>query len=223
MSASINIRNRFKDWDLLDIFRACFRLSKYVMRGCFDRVSMASTRGLVMVGKGVDIRHPNNLFAGKDFIIEDYVELNCLATKKMIFGDRITIGRFAVIRPSNSYGGEIGEGLIVGNNSSIGTFNYIGCSGYIEIGDNVMLGPRVGLFAENHIYDDIYKPIKDQGVDRKFIKIEDDCWIGTNSVVLAGVTIGRGSVIAAGSVVTKDVAPYSVMGGVPAKLIKSRC
>ncbi|RYE17040.1 MAG: acyltransferase, partial [Sphingobacteriales bacterium] len=57
---------------------------------------------------------------------------------------------------------------------------------------------------------------------KKFIIIEDDCWIGTNSVVLAGVTVGRGSVIAAGSVVTKDVPPYSVVAGVPAKIIKKR-
>jgi acetyltransferase-like isoleucine patch superfamily enzyme len=216
------IQLKFKGWSLLDVFSTAVRISKYFTRGSFDRIFMASTKGLVLVGKGVDIRHPNNLYAGKDLVIEDYVELNCLATNKMILGDRITIGRFAVIRPSNSWGGEIGEGLKVGNNSSIGTFNYIGCSGYIEIGNNVMLGPRVGLFAENHVYDSVYKPIKDQGVVRKTIVIEDDCWIGTNSVVLSGVRIGTGSVVAAGSVVTKDVAPFSVVAGVPAKLIKSR-
>ena len=54
------------------------------------------------------------------------------------------------------------------------------------------------------------------------MKIEDDCWIAANTIILAGVTIGRGSVIAAGSVVTKDVPPYSIVGGVPAKVIKSR-
>ncbi|MFC4210396.1 DapH/DapD/GlmU-related protein [Pedobacter lithocola] len=62
----------------------------------------------------------------------------------------------------------------------------------------------------------------EQGVEREFIKIEDDCWIGTNSVILSGVTVGKGSIIAAGSVVTKSVEPYSIMGGVPAKLIKKR-
>ena len=64
--------------------------------------------------------------------------------------------------------------------------------------------------------------IKEQGVKREFVKIEDDCWIAANTVILAGVTIGRGSVIAAGSVVTKDVPPYSIVGGVPANVIKSR-
>ena len=64
--------------------------------------------------------------------------------------------------------------------------------------------------------------MKEQGVTRTFVKIEDDCWIAANSVILAGVTIGRGSVIAAGSVVTEDVPAYSVVAGVPAKVIKSR-
>ncbi len=61
-----------------------------------------------------------------------------------------------------------------------------------------------------------------QGVKREFVRIEDDCWIAANTVILAGVTIGKGSVIAAGSVVNKDVPPYSVVAGVPAKVIKSR-
>jgi acetyltransferase-like isoleucine patch superfamily enzyme len=64
--------------------------------------------------------------------------------------------------------------------------------------------------------------MKDQGVIRKNIVVEDDCWIAANSIILAGITIGKGSVIAAGSVVTKDVPPYSVFAGIPAKLIQSR-
>jgi acetyltransferase-like isoleucine patch superfamily enzyme len=84
------------------------------------------------------------------------------------------------------------------------------------------MSPRVSIYAENHLFDDPELNIKEQGVKREFVKIEDDCWIAANTVILAGVTIGRGSVIAAGSVVTKDVPPYSIVGGVPAKVIKSR-
>ena len=62
----------------------------------------------------------------------------------------------------------------------------------------------------------------DQGVTRSFVKIENDCWIAANSIILAGVTVGRGSIVAAGSVVTKDVPPFSIVGGNPAKIIKSR-
>ncbi|MBT2724003.1 acyltransferase [Bacillus sp. ISL-46] len=100
--------------------------------------------------------------------------------------------------------------------------NYIGPAGYISIGNNVMLGPNVSMSSENHIYINTEKPIKEQGVERKGIFIEDDCWIGTGAIILDGVRIGRGSVVAAGSVVTKDIPPYSIVAGIPAKIIKSR-
>ncbi len=174
------------------------------------------------MGKGASIRYAKYLEAGKDLIVEDYAEVNCLAEKKMIFGDRVTIGKFAIIRPSNIYGGEIGVGLKIGNNSNIGPYAYIGCSGSIEIGNNVMISPRVSIYAENHVFDRSDMLMKEQGVVRQFVKIEDDCWIAANSIILAGVTIGKGSVIAAGSVVTKSIPPYSVVAGVPAKVISSR-
>ena len=85
-----------------------------------------------------------------------------------------------------------------------------------------MMSPRVSMYAENHNFADRATPMKDQGVTRESIIIEDDCWIASNSIILAGVRIGQGSIIAAGSVVTKDVEPMSVMGGNPAKLIKYR-
>ena len=135
---------------------------------------------------------------------------------------RVTIGKYAIIRPSNIYGGPIGEGLTMGDNSNIGPYNYIGCSGKITIGNNVMLAPRVSIYAENHVFDHPEILIRDQGVEKKEVIIEDDCWIAANSILLAGVTIGKGSVVAAGSVVTENVPPYSVVAGVPAKWIKSR-
>lgn len=177
---------------------------------------------MVLIGKSVSIRYATHLVAGKDLIIEDNVELNCLSTKGIHLGHRVTIGKHAIIRPSNIYGGAIGEGLKMGNNSNIGPFAYIGCSGYIEIGDNVMISPRVSIYAENHDFDDPNIIMKEQGVTKQFVKIEDDCWIAANSIILAGVTIGKGSIIAAGSVVTKDIPPYSIAAGVPAVVIKSR-
>ncbi|NLG26918.1 MAG: acyltransferase, partial [Chloroflexi bacterium] len=66
------------------------------------------------------------------------------------------------------------------------------------------------------------RPMRDQGVAREPIVIEDDCWIASGAIVLAGVTIGRGSVVAAGSVVTHDVPPYSVVAGMPARVLRSR-
>jgi acetyltransferase-like isoleucine patch superfamily enzyme len=187
-----------------------------------QRLYFKRSSGWVLVGKGASIRYARHLSVGRDFIVEDYAEVNCMTYRGIIAGDRVTIGKHAIIRPTNIYGSAIGEGLKIGNNSSIGPYSYIGCSGFIEIGDNVMMSPRVSIYAENHLFDHPELTIKEQGVKREFVKIEDDCWIAANTIILAGVTIGRGSVIAAGSVVTKDVPPYSIVGGVPAKVIKSR-
>lgn len=216
------IRERFAGWETLDICTIGFGMFKGIVRGIFARLFFGASKGLVLIGKGASIRNSRHLYAGSDLIIEDFAEINCLSKQKIVLGNRVSIGKFAIIRPSNAYGGPVGEGLKMGDNSNIGAYNYIGCSGYIEIGNDVMLGPRVGLFAENHNFEDPERTIKEQGVTKKFIKIEDDCWIGTSSVIVAGVTVGKGSVVAAGSVVTKDVPPYSVVAGAPARIIKKR-
>ncbi len=211
-----------ENWNALDILTTYIRLSIFFIRGCYQRLYFKKSKGLVLIGKQVSIRYAHNLEVGKDFIIEDYAEINCLSKQKIKIGNRVTIGKYAIIRPSNLYGGEIGEGLKIGNNSNIGPYSYIGCSGFIEIGNNVLISPRVSIYAENHVFIHTNHPIKEQGVTKQFVKIEDDCWIASNSIILAGVTIGKGSVIAAGSVVTKDIPPFSVVAGVPAKVIKSR-
>jgi acetyltransferase-like isoleucine patch superfamily enzyme len=216
-------QDRFRGkWSAFDITLTLKTLALFFIRGMVKRISFGKSSGLVLIGKGVRILYSHNLFVGKNFVVEDYCEINCLATKQIRAGDKVTIGKYAIIRPSNIYGGDIGEGLLIGNNSNIGPYSYIGCSGFIEIGNNVMISPRVSIYSENHNYPMTAIPMKDQGVTRSFVKIEDDCWIAANSVILAGITIGRGSVVAAGSVVTKDVPPYSIVAGVPATIIKKR-
>ncbi len=192
------------------------------IRGCWHRLFFGGSKGLVLVGRQASVRYAHQLIAGKDLIIEDNAEVNCLSEQNIVLGNRVTIGKHAIIRPSNIYGGAIGAGLKVGDHSNIGPFAYIGCSGFISIGNNVMISPRVSIYAENHVFDNPEILMKEQGVTQAPVIIEDDCWIAANSIILAGVTIGRGSVIAAGSVVTKDIPPYSVAAGVPAKVIKQR-
>lgn len=127
-----------------------------------------------------------------------------------------------MIRPSSYYGIDLGFGLRMGDNSSIGPHGYIGCSGPIRIGNNVMIGPKCSLFAENHVFSDISKSIKSQGVVQKGITIEDNCWIGSNVVILDGVTIGEGAVIAAGSLISKDVPRCCLVIDKRDKLVNSR-
>jgi len=219
----VDLSDRFgEQWDSLSTFGVFVRMSIWLLRGTLKRLFFKSSRGVLMIGKRVTLRQVHYLSVGRSFIAQDHCEINCLSRRGISLGDKVTVGSYAIIRPTNLYGGEPGEGLKVGNNSSIGPYSYIGCSGYIEIGDNVMISPRVSIYSENHNFEDPHIPMIDQGVTRSFVKIEDDCWIAANSIILAGVVIGQGSVIAAGSVVTKDVPPYSVVAGNPAKVLKSR-
>lgn len=110
----------------------------------------------------------------------------------------------------------------MGKNSSIGPYGFVGCSGKIKIGKNVMIGLRVSLFTENHNFSDVSTTIKEQGVNNKGITIEDDCWIGSGVIILDGVTIGHGSVIGAGTLVTKDIRAKSVVYDKRAKITHKR-
>lgn len=94
--------------------------------------------------------------------------------------------------------------------------------GKLVIGNHVMTGPNVGMYVANHFYKDPQKTIDSQGYSENDIIIEDDVWIGANSIVTSGVRIGRGSVIGACSVVTKDIPPFSIAVGAPAKVIRKR-
>jgi acetyltransferase-like isoleucine patch superfamily enzyme len=217
------LKNRFQEgWSYQNKLITYYYLIFFFLRGLKTRFWIKSAKGLLLVGKNVRLFYPKNLQVGYNTIIEDGAEINCLSQQGIKLGNRVTIGKYAIIRPSNIYGGPIGEGLTMGDNSNIGPYNYIGCSGKITIGNNVMLAPRVSIYAENHVFDHPELLIRDQGVEKKEVIIEDDCWIAANSIILAGVTIGQGSVVAAGSVVTENVPAYSVVAGVPAKFIKSR-
>ena len=91
------------------------------------------------------------------------------------------------------------------------------------IGRDVMMGPYVMMLSGSHNFERLDIPMREQGApDRRAIIIGDDVWIGAKTIILPGVCVGSHSIIGAGSVVTKDVAPYSIIGGSPAKLIKMR-
>lgn len=198
------------------------RAAEMLVRGSVRRPLLGRSEGPFYLGRGTHLSGLHHVVHHGRLVVEDGVELQGLATGGLEFGDQVSIGARSAIRPSSHYGGEVGEGLRMGARSSIATGCFIGCSGRIEIGDDVMLGPGVQLHAENHRFGDDGAPIKSQGVDRLGIVIEDDCWIGAGTIVTAGVRIGRGSVIGAGSVVTRDVPAYSIAAGSPARVVRSR-
>lgn len=192
-----------------------------VVRGVYYKIWFKKSSGLIFVGKNVIIRNPQLIKTGKNLTIKDNVSIQALSRNGIQFGDNMMIGRYTIVECTGVVR-ELGEGLTVGNNSNFGDYNFIGVRGSVEIGNDVLFGPRVSIHAENHIFEKLDIPIRKQGTTRKGVKIEDDCWIGSGSIIVDGVTIGKGSVIAAGSVVTKDVSPYSVAAGVPARIIKQR-
>lgn len=192
------------------------------LRGSFHRLRFGFARGPLLLGRGVRLRDAGGIRAHGRITIEDYAEIQGLSVKGIWFGERVSIGSYAMIRPSGYYSRALGEGLTVGNDSSIGPCCYIGCSGQIHIGERVMLGPGVRLFAEDHVFADSARSIKSQGVVLKPIVIEDDVWIGSGTVVTGGVRIGKGAVVGAGSVVTKDVSSDTVVAGVPARVVRER-
>ena len=96
------------------------------------------------------------------------------------------------------------------------------CKGEIIIEDNVSIGPNVVMRASGHRYEDLHVPIRLQGHHKGKIIIRDGVWIGANAVILPNVTIGKGAIVGAGAVVTKDVDDFDIVGGVPAKKIASR-
>jgi acetyltransferase-like isoleucine patch superfamily enzyme len=210
------------DWQGPELRSLGWLLTRRVLRGALLRPRLKRAAGLVFCERNVHVHHARYVEAGRDLNLEEGCQIIGLSRRGIVFGDRCTVGRYATISPTNLLGGEPGEGLKLGDNANIGPYAFVGCSGYISIGDRVLMGPRVNLLAENHRFADLGRPIKLQGVERSFITIEDDCWIGAGSTILAGVTVAHDSVVAAGSVVTKDVPPLSIVGGVPAEVIRTR-
>ena len=128
-----------------------------------------------------------------------------------------SLGRSSVIEDYAIINNAVGE-ITIGNSTRIGMGNTI--IGPVMIGNNVILAQNVVLSALNHNFEDVLTTINQQGVKTDQIIIENNVWIGANSTILAGVHIGEHVVVGAGSVVTKDIPPFSVVVGNPAKIIK---
>ena len=188
------------------------------LRAFFYRLIMR-LEGVVAIEKGVRIRFADQIRLARGVYLDEGVYLHA-CPGGIDIGEGTLVMHHAELHVYN-FGNLPEAGIRVGRESLIGEFNVLRGQGGISIGDRVYTSPHVQLAAVNHVFSDPDRPFVDQGITAEGIVVEDDVWIGAAAVVTDGVHIGRGAVIAAGAVVTKDVPAHTVVGGVPARPIKT--
>lgn len=180
---------------------------------------MLTTRGLAAIESGVRLAYASNLRLGHGAYLDRGVYIHACP-------DGVTIGAGTLVMWGSvlhvyNFRRLPHAGIRIGRDSLIGEYNVIRGQGGVTIGDRVYTSPMVQIMAVNHVYDDPSRPFADQGITAEGIVIEDDVWIGSGAVITDGVRIGRGAVIAAGAVVTADVPPHTLAGGVPARVLRT--
>jgi acetyltransferase-like isoleucine patch superfamily enzyme len=176
---------------------------------------------MLFCGPGVSIQHGYKLTCGRNCIFEEGVKINALSVNGINCGNNVTIAKDSILNCTGVISNK-GSGIQIGDNSAIGAQSFLGGQGGIKIGSDVIMGPQVKIFSENHNFSQIDIVIRKQGENRKGVSIGDNCWIGAGTIILDGVSIGRGCVIAAGSVLTRSVPENVIVAGVPAKILKPR-
>ncbi len=208
-------------YSVIDLFNITSVRSEQIIRGLFLKPFLKKSSGLIFVGSNVKVRHGYQFSAGKNLILEDNVSINALSSMGIILGDDVSIARDSILFCTGIVA-QKGTGITIGSRTGISARAYLAGQGGIYIGNDVIMGPNVQIFSENHNFSNLGLTIKEQGVTKNAVFIGNNCWIGAGATILAGVTIGDGCVIAAGSVVTKTLPANSIVAGVPAKAIKSR-
>lgn len=215
----ITLDENLKDSDLLRIlFERGFMVLRGILRGWN---SIFGARGIVFFGKNVSLKHKQYIKIGSGSTLGRGVSIDGLSKYGVSLGKNVNLGDFSILKCTGTFA-EIGGGIVIGSNVGIGAFSYIGAAAGVEIGHDCIMGTSVGFYAENHNYGDVSVLIRQQGTSRKGIKIGADCWVGSNAVFLDGCDVGRGCVVGAGSVVTKSFPEFSIIAGVPARVIGRR-
>jgi carbonic anhydrase/acetyltransferase-like protein (isoleucine patch superfamily) len=159
----------------------------------------------IWLGRGVYIDHGAYLHGGPG-------GLRIGAGSWIMNGSRLHVFNFRNLPHS---------GIHIGSRTFVGEGSIMRGQGGIVVGDNVLFGPGTRILAVNHVFVQPDVPIMNQGITAEGIRIEDNCWIGAGATVLDGITIGRGSCVGAGAVVTKSIPPHSLAVGVPARVIRN--
>jgi len=202
------------------VFSFLLSTGRSLLRGLRVLPAGKLPKGL-MLGRGVSFRYQHKIRFGRFLKLGHRVSLQALGRGGISFGDNVSIGDFSKVVVSTTLH-NIGQYIRIGHNVGIGEYAYLGGAGGLTIGDDCIIGQYFSCHPENHDFEDQGTPIRHQGVSRAGISLGKDCWVGAKVTLLDGVHIGDHSVVAAGAVVTKSFPAYSVLGGVPARLIKTR-
>jgi acetyltransferase-like isoleucine patch superfamily enzyme len=175
--------------------------------------------GVAAIENNVRLRFASNLRLGRRVYLDQNTYIHACPNGVSI-GDDTIVMHGSILHVYNFRGMKQSR-IRIGRNSLIGEYNVIRGQGGVTIGDRVYTSPFVQIVAVNHVFDDPHRPFVDQGITAEGIVIEDDVWIGSGAVITDGVRVGHGAVVAGGAVVTKDVEPHTIVGGVPAKAIRT--
>ncbi|NEO30245.1 MAG: acyltransferase [Symploca sp. SIO3C6] len=190
----------------------------YLLRKIFYPPFFRSVGKGVIFGKGTAIRHPKRITFGDRVAIDDYVLLDASGAgeKGIVLEEDVIISRNCVIQ------GKTGS-VAIGKKTDIGCNTIISSGGGIFIGNSVLIAGNCYLGGGRYITDKLDVPMMEQGVYSKGpVIIEDDVWLGAGATVLDGIHIGKGCIVGAGALVTKDLPDYAIAIGVPAKVTKMR-
>jgi acetyltransferase-like isoleucine patch superfamily enzyme len=209
-----------KSISLTDFFGEVFFYLISLLRGILTGIPLLKLN-FIFVGRGTKFFYKRNISFGKKVKIGNYCIMSGMGQEGLVIGDFSSIGSFCRVVTSTDRKNP-GLYIKIGKNVGIADFSSLGGSGGLTIGDDTIIAQYFSAHPENHIFDDLNKPIRLQGTTRSTITIGNNCWIGAKVTVVAGVNIGDGAIIGAGSVVTKDIPAYSIAVGNPAKIIRSR-
>ena len=174
--------------------------------------------GMAAIENRVRLRFADHIRLGRNVYLDQGVYLHACPAG-IVIGESSFVMHGAVLHVYNFR--DLPHAFIhIGRDSLIGELNVLRGQGGITIGDRVYTAPLVQMLAVNHVYADPTRPMIEQGITAEGIVVEDDVWIGAGAIITDGVTVGQGAVVAAGAIVTQDVAPHTVVGGVPAQLLK---
>lgn len=166
------------------------------------------------ISSGAYIKGADAIRLGRKCKVHDHASIDASRSRGVVFGDQVTLNRYACVQ-----GGA--GGVRLGDRVEINNFSIVNGTGGVDVGDDTLIGPGVRIVSYQHRFA-AGQTIRSQPTEGKAIRIGRDCWIGANAVILAGVSVGDGAVVAAGAVVTRDVMGGAVVAGVPAVFKKMR-